>query len=102
MIPKRERLPNHEAVPGRILFKCLHEECDKQAESRGLCRSHATFISKAVKEGKFTWKDLEERGKTLPKGYVRKYNTLAWFNAPFIGDEEAAKVAKKIMENEKK
>ena len=81
VIPKRVRLPDHDAVPGRKLWKCLKDDCDKQADSRGLCRSHALYASRLVKEGVVTWEDLEKRGKCLPKGYVRQFNSRAWFLA---------------------
>ncbi len=56
--------------------KCLRPGCDKEAESRGLCRPDYNAAKQAVKKGFASWDKLQEMGKVLPK--QRGHNPASW------------------------
>lgn len=44
---------------------CLLPDCKNIATSRGLCARHYSWLSKKVKEGVYTWGELESKGLVL-------------------------------------
>lgn len=46
---------------------CMVTGCKKEQVRRGLCPSHYNYCSCIISRGKTTWKELEDKGKILPK-----------------------------------
>lgn len=56
--------------------RCRVPVCDRDAECRGLCRSHYQSAYSLVVAGVTTWKELEDRGKC-----DRTASVKSWFLA---------------------
>ena len=52
---------------------CLVPQCtkDMRTSSHGLCRTHYKMALSLVKKDVTTWKELEDRGKSLPAKFTR-------------------------------
>lgn len=81
--------------------KCLNEFCRRTTVyARGLCRPCYIYASKQVKEGKTTWKQLEDGGYCLPPKNAAK-SARDWF--PVQDDEpdlheQIKKLKKEVQE----
>lgn len=69
---------------------CIVQDCGLDEHARGLCRSHYRYALLLVKSGRFSWYDLEIKGKAKPKKN-RVGASNAWFHK---GPEEEPKTIK--------
>lgn len=54
---------------------CMAKDCKRVATTRGLCASHFTKTAKQVRDGIFTWEELEAKGMVQrARGVNRKFN----------------------------
>lgn len=58
--------------------KCLNPDCEKPAETRGLCGSDYGMLLQLIKEEKLSWEQAEAKGKCLPK-QKRTSRKMEWF-----------------------
>lgn len=50
---------------------CLIQDCERDAVTRGVCRSCYTTLYLRVEKGETTWAALEKAGLVLPSGQFR-------------------------------
>ena len=49
-------------------MKCLVDDCDRDAKTRGLCALHYETARQLVYNRETSWKELVQRGKCTDKG----------------------------------
>lgn len=51
---------------------CLIDGCSDVAEAKGLCHTHYYMLYNRIKNGEFTWKELEDMGIALVPDSTKK------------------------------